>query len=295
MARDVIALSYPKGARLPLVYDSPHSGSDYPDDFRHAIDRMVLRRAEDAHIDELYGHVVEQGAVLLHALFPRSYIDVNRADDDLDLSLLADPWPHPVAASRKAASGKGLVWRQVGTDGDIYTGPLPSAEIAARIDRCWRPYHRQVAQLLDDAYTRCGVVYHVNCHSMPSRGDATTEDGAVNRPDFIVGDRDGTTCERGFTELIVETIRGLGYSCAVNDPYKGVELVRRYSRPSAGRHSVQIELNRARYMNEITIEKNTEYGRTAAALRRLTDAIAAYVAGRAGGRSSARQQRGTPD
>ena len=295
MARDVIALSYPKGSPLPLVYDSPHSGSDYPDDFRHAIDRMVLRRAEDAHIDELYAHVVEQGAVLLHALFPRSYVDVNRSDEDIDLSLLADAWPHPVAASRKAANGKGLVWRQVGTHGDIYAGPLPSAEIARRIDRYWRPYHQQIAQLLDDAYTRFGVVYHVNCHSMPSRGDATTEDGAVIRPDFIVGDRDGTTCEPGFTELIVETIRGLGYSCAINDPYKGVELVRRYSRPSAGRHSVQIELNRARYMNETTIEKSEEYDRTAAALRRLTDAIAAYVAARAGGRSSARQQRGTAD
>lgn len=276
----VITVSHPRGTRLPLVYDSPHSGSDYPADFRHTIDRMVLRRCEDAHIDELYAHVADQGAVLLHALFPRSYIDVNRSDDDIDLALIADGWPYPAAPSRKAASGKGLIWRQVGVRGDIYAAPLTAAEVVARIEGYWRPYHRQIAQLIDDAHARFGVVYHVDCHSMASRGDATTEDGAADRPDFMIGDRDGTTCEAGFTELIVETLRAQGYKCAVNDPYKGVELVRRYSRPSAGRHSVQIELNRARYMDEATIEKNAEYTRTAAALQRLTNAIAGYVSAR---------------
>jgi N-formylglutamate deformylase len=277
---DPIEVLYPTGARLPLVYDSPHSGSDYPADFRHAIDRMTLRRSEDAHIDELYAHVVERGAVLLHALFPRSYIDVNRAPEDVDLALVEGEWPFAAAPSVKTANGKGLIWRLIGSHGQIYGSRLPSAEIVARIERCWRPYHRTISQLLDEAHARYGVVYHVNCHSMGSRGDRNTEDGPVERPDFVIGDRDGTTCEPAFTELIVETLRGQGYHCAVNKPYKGVELVRRYSNPATGRHSVQIELKRGRYMDEKTIEKNAEYDRTAAAIRCLTDAIADYVSSR---------------
>lgn len=282
MPKDPIDVIYPRGEPLPLVYDSPHSGSDYPADFRHAIDRMVLRRSEDAHIDELYAHVVERGAVLLHALFPRCYIDTNRAADDIDTALIDGTWPAPVVPSAKAANGKGLIWRQIGSHGDIYKERLTAAEVAARIERYWQPYHRTISQLLNDAHARFGVVYHVNCHSMGSRGDRTTEDGPVERPDFVIGDRDGTTCEKRFTELVVETLRAQGYTCAVNDPYKGVELVRRYSKPSAGRHSIQIELKRGRYMDERTIEKAAEYERTAAALRRLTDAIADYVAGRIG-------------
>ncbi len=282
MPQGPVEVLRPKGEPLPLVYDSPHSGSDYPADFRHAIDRMVLRRSEDAHIDELYAHVVDRGAVLLHALFPRCYIDANRSAEDIDTTLIAGAWPSAVAPSRKAANGKGLIWRQIGSHGDIYKERLTVAEVTARIERYWQPYHRTISQLLDAGHARFGVVYHVNCHSMGSRGDRTTEDGAVERPDFVIGDRDGTTCEKRFTELVVETLRAQGFSCAVNDPYKGVELVRRYSNPSAGRHSIQIELKRGRYMDEKTIDKSAEYDRTQAALRRLTDAIADYVSGKIG-------------
>lgn len=269
----------PAGAPIPVVYDSPHSGSVYPADFAPMIDPMTLRRSEDAHMEELFAHVTRRGAPLLHAQFPRCYIDPNRNEDDLDLSMIeGGAWPGPVNPSTKTLNrGVGLIWKQMKALGDIYAAPLSAAAVRDRIERYWRPYHAALADRLDAAHARHGVVFHVNCHSMAAEGDRTTEDGPIRRPDFVIGDRDGTTCAPAFTELVVETIRSLGYSVTVNDPYKGFELVRRHGRPADGRHALQIELSRGRYMNETTLAKTAEFHETEAALERLTDAIADFA------------------
>lgn len=268
----------PDAPLIPVVYDSPHSGSIYPADFDIAIDPMLLRRSEDAHVDELFAHVTETGAPLLHALFPRCYIDPNRAESDLDADMIAGDWPHPLAPTAKSRRhGVGLIWRRMKAHGPIYDRRLSAAEVSGRLDRFWRPYHHALRALLDQAQTRFGRVYHVNCHSMAAWGDDTTEDGPVKRPDFVIGDRDGTTCAPAFTELVVEHLRGLGYSVAVNDPYKGFELVRRYADPANGRHSLQIELTRGRYMNEATLTKLPEFPRTEQALQSLAGAIATFA------------------
>lgn len=241
---------------VPLVFDSPHSGSAYPADFGHAIDRMTLRRSEDAHVEELFAHAVHEGAVLVHALFPRCYIDPNRNSDDLDVSMIEGDWDGSLNPTFKTLQrGVGLIWKDMKAFGPIYERKLTAEEVHRRIKAYWTPYHDALQTALDGQHQAHGRVYHVNCHSMASMGDRTTEDGEVARPDFVIGDRDGTTCSPDMTECIVETLRGLGYSVAINDPYKGFELVRRHGRPNEGQHSVQIEINRKLYMDEATLSK----------------------------------------
>lgn len=275
-----IAVVRPHGDPLPLIFDSPHSGTNYPSDFDHVLDRMVLRRSEDTFIEELYDHVPEQRATLLYALFPRCYVDPNRGLEDVDPEMIEGGWPDEFRRSFKLDNGVGLIWRQVKTFGRIYDRLLSQEEVRNRIDSCWKPYHDALTGLFDTFHQRHGLVYHVNCHSMPEWGDATTEDGEVRRADFVLGDRDGTTCEAGFAALIAEVLRNEGYSVVMNFPYKGVELVQRYSDPARGRHSIQIEINRALYMDEESITRNGNFESLKKSLKHLTEAVADYVADR---------------
>ncbi|WP_412565165.1 N-formylglutamate amidohydrolase [Thalassobius sp. MITS945101] len=272
---NLVVINRPLGDALPLVFDSPHSGSIYPEDFNHVMDRMTLRRSEDAHIEELFSHVPDHGATLVHALFPRCYIDPNRNEDDLDVTMFDGVWPHPVNPTHKTkARGIGLIWKNVKALGAVYDRKLTVAEVEKRLNTCWRPYHAALQGELDRAYAAHGKVVHVDCHSMASHGDHTTEDGAVRRPDFVIGDRDGTTCDPRLTTCVIETLQACGYSVSLNDPYKGFELVRRSGDPANNRHSIQIEVNRGLYMCEKTISKTDGYLALQENLKVLTKAIA---------------------
>ncbi len=149
--------------------------------------------------------------------------------------------------------------------------------VRARIERCWQPYHAALEAAVDAAHGAFGGVWHVNCHSMPAVGDAMADDAGRERADFVLGDRDGTTCEPGFTQCVADTVRAQGYRVAVNDPYKGVEIVRRHGRPVLNRHSLQIEIKRTLYMDEETLVPNKGYARLARDLAALGERLAAYV------------------
>ena len=271
----------PESVALPLVLDSPHSGEHYPDDFDHVPPRAIVRQAEDTHVARLYRAATGAGATLIEATFPRAYIDVNRSLVDLDALLLADDWPDPVTPSRKTAQGIGLVWRIARGGAPMYDRKLTAAEVRDRIDRWYRPYHAALATELDALHRAFGAVWHLNCHSMPAVGDANADDPGRVRADFVLGDRDGTTCAPAFTSLVAETVRGMGYTVAVNDPYKGVELVRRHGRPAERRHSLQIEIKRTLYMDEDSLEPNAGYARLERDLARLMDVVAGFVSDRA--------------
>lgn len=242
----------------PLVLDSPHSGTHYPDDFGAACDLSVLRRAEDTHVEKIYDFAPALGAAWIEAHFPRVYLDANRDTLELDTTLLDGEWPEPVATDpdqlSKIRLGKGLIWKYTDEGVPVYQRRLTVAEVRARIERCWRPYHEAVRQAIAAAHARHGYSIHVNCHSMPavSASHATDFPGLVH-PDFVVGDRDGSTASPALSQLICEHLRGRGYSVAYNHPYKGVELLRRYGDPARHRHSVQIEINRQIYMDEGTL------------------------------------------
>jgi N-formylglutamate amidohydrolase len=231
----------------------------FPVDFHTSLPLEMRRRGEDAFVDELFGNAPMLGASLLAATFPRIYIDANRALDDIDPADFTEGWVGPANPSPKTERGTGLIWTRMHGLHEIYD-QLPSvSEVKARIENYWRPYHSALAGLIDDAHRQFGCVYHIDCHSMRSQGNKFDADGPVVRPDFVLGDRDGHTCEPAFTALVAECLHGFGYSVDINIPYKGAELVRRYSDPAKHRHSLQIEVNRGRYMEEITFEKTVEF------------------------------------
>ncbi len=245
--------------RGPLVLDSPHSGTHYPDDFRHACNLPVLRRAEDTHVEKLYSFAPALGAHWIEAHFPRSYLDANRGLSEIDTALFGQevwPGPLPQAADEisKVRLGKGLVWRVTDDGHPIYDRSLSVAEVQARIAQCWQPYHAAVAQAINAAHAAHGFSIHLNCHSMPAvAASHATEFPGQAHADFVIGNRDHSTSSAELAELVCAHLRGLGYVVALNHPYKGVELVRRYGQPAQQRHSLQVEVNRKLYMDEATL------------------------------------------
>ena len=280
--RDTHRVDPPLAALSPVVYDSPHSGRTYPLDFDHAIDLTALRQAEDTHVEALFGHVTQLGSPLLYALFPRTYIDVNRAIEDLDTNLINGEWPLPVAPTEFTRQGIGLIWRDIGVDGPIYARKLKPDEVLKRIYFCWRPYHERLGQLIVAAHARFGVSYQINCHSMPSRDEGAAEDPRAPRTDFVLGDLDGTTCESDLVRHVRDVLIGQGYKVAINEPYKGAEILRRYGKPTERRHSLQLEVNRRLYMDEQTRARNGYFGKLKKDLEVLTGTIAEYALDRAG-------------
>ena len=250
MQNDLLRLHGPHLSAWPVVLDSPHSGFTMPADFGAALTAADLRDGEDCFIDELWMPATARGIPLLAAQFPRTYLDPNRHAGDIDLDLLDAPWPDEHVPSGKARIGKALIWRTLDDGRPIYDRKLSVQEVRQRIQRCHTPYHQALRSLLDAAHQAHGQVFHINCHSMNPVAGVNGEGGAgQTRADIVLGDRDGSTCAPELTEWIRDTLAGMGYSVAINDPYKGVELVRAYANPAKGRHSLQLEVNKRLYMD----------------------------------------------
>lgn len=274
-ATPACTVTRPGAAPLPIVIDSPHSGTDYPADFGALLQGADLRRGEDTHIDRLYANAPRFGAVLVAANFPRAYIDPNRGLDDIDETLLDGPWPGAVTRSRKTEIGIGLVWRLMAGQ-PIYGRRLSVAEVQSRIDRCWRPYHAALAQALDEASAQGGPRWHLNVHSMPD--DAYVRLGLPDKglADVVLGNLDGSTSDDATMALLERAFRAHGYSVAWNDPFKGVEIIRSSGRPGAGWHSVQIEVKRSLYM-DAQYQPHLGFDRLQAAIDEALGALAGHV------------------
>ena len=232
--------------RTPLVVDSPHSGCVYPADFAYACPLPLLRQTEDFAVDELVQGAVQAGATVIAAEFPRSYIDLNRAEDDLDPALLAEMWPEPLAPGERTLQGLGLVRRLCKSGVPVYRAPLANGEVQMRIEKFYRPYHEALEKIVAGRMSEFGECYLIDAHSMP--GGALRGEG--RRPDFVLGDRQGTAADPSFTRQVRDLLQEMGYSVALNEPYKGMEVVRRYGHPELGQHALQLEINRRLYMQE---------------------------------------------
>ncbi len=281
---DVFTIAKPEKA-LPLVFDSPHSGREYPDGFKAACSLQDLARTEDTYIEELFESVPRHGGALLCALFPRWYIDVNRRADDIDPQLLSAPWPEPNTPSARSDAGIGLIRRLVAPGIALYDHPLSVEDIQSRLERYYYPYHKALQDLIDEAHYNFGQVYHINCHSMPDASAFPRKNKGIlgHRPvasDFVLGDRDGTTCNADFIHALRDYLKKQGFRVTINDPFKGVEIVRRYSAPTRGRHSVQLEINKSLYMNEETFEKSGDFENFKVVLDGLSAFCAAYASSR---------------
>ena len=261
MSKKILNVEGDEGQSIPLIIDSPHSGTEYPLDFNHQAEFAQLRQAEDSYVDELYKHVSSIGGVFLDAKFPRSYIDPNRSENDFILEDLHEKNNNACEIkfkpTIKSQLGIGLVWLKVPPNGELmYKDKITLKQLMHRVNTYHRPYHKILKNILDNTYKKFGNFYHVNAHSMQNQATAMSDQSqGTKRPDFVIGDREGTSCKRRFTDLIVDFLKSLNYSVDVNYPYKGMELIRAYSDPLQNKNSVQIEVNRKLYMNEETREK----------------------------------------
>jgi len=259
-----------------LLYDSPHSGRHYPDDFVTRAEGAALRRGEDADVDELILPAVTCGAAVVTANYPRCYIDVNREPDDIDAALLAEPWPVPLRPTEKSEKGLGLVRRFVAPGVEVHARALTVEEVCHRIETVYEPYHRRLGALVNHIRRAHGFVWLVDWHSMKSVGSAMTPDGeGARRPDAVVSDLDGRSASPDLTALIVDELQSFGYRVAVNYPYKGGTIVQRYANPRRGIHVVQIELNRALYLDEHTVERSAGFAGLQAHVLALSQTLAA--------------------
>lgn len=263
----------PPRRRAPFVFNSPHSGRIYPLAFLEAsrLDAHTLRKSEDVFVEELFASVVELGAPLMHARFPRAYLDVNREPYELDPALISDSLPqYANTQSIRVVGGLGTIARVVTESEEIYREPLALGAALARINRLYKPYHTELARLISSCHQHFGIAVLIDCHSMPS--NPTGEHGGP-RPDFVLGDRFGTSCESEFTRFVAQQLKDMGYVVALNKPYAGGYITEHYGRPGDGLHALQIEINRALYMDEVSFEKRSGFRAVRRDLRLLAQAM----------------------
>lgn len=263
----------PAEQALPFVFASPHSGRVYPKTFLQAtrLDGTAIRRSEDSFVDELFGAAPALGAPLLKAHFPRAFVDPNREAYELDPAMFDGPLPQFVnSRSPRVLAGLGTVARVVRDGAEIYSRKISFQEAQSRIDTYYKPYHATLRGLLEATHKRFGCAVLVDCHSMPSVGGPLDQDIGAARPDIVLGDRFGTSCARRLTDMMERALAMQGFAVVRNNPYAGGFSTEHYGRPSMGLHTLQIEVNRALYMDEERIERTV-------GMKRVTHAITTLI------------------
>jgi len=253
----------PAHCDAPVVFNSPHSGSTYPRDFLSVarLDIATLRRSEDSFVDDLVAGVVKRGFPLMRAHFPRCYVDVNREPYELDPRMFEGRLPSFAnTRSMRVAGGLGTVARVVGDAQEIYEQRIPVDDALARIESLYKPYHRAVRRLFTKLHRDFGAAMLIDCHSMPSTAGHRDD---RPRPEFVLGDRYGTSCTGAVSETVEKTLRGMGYSVSRNKPYAGGFITEHYGNPAAGLHAIQLEINRGLYMDERRYERSPGFAKLA--------------------------------
>jgi N-formylglutamate amidohydrolase len=266
----------PANQTLPLVFASPHSGCRYPQDFVAAsrLDRLTLRRSEDSFVDEIFQAAPGLGAPLIRALFPRAYVDPNREPFELDPAMFEDELPkYANTRSPRVAAGLGTIARVVANGANIYHGKLAFRDALERIRNYYWPYHEALRDLVEATRTSFGYCMLIDCHSMPSVGGPADRDAGARRVDFVLGDCHGTACAPVVMETAAAEIEALGYNVTRNAPYSGGFVTRHYGRPADGIHALQIEINRALYMDEGRIRRNARLPKLAAEMNQVIAAL----------------------
>lgn len=266
----------PKAWTAPVVFNSPHSGSHYPEALRRAsrLSPQSLRKSEDCYVDELFESCTDHGAPLLRALVPRAYIDFNREPYELDPRMFDSELPGFFnTASPRVAGGLGTIPKVVAEGEDIYREKLTLTDAIWRIDNIYRPYHRTLKALLDEVHGRTGIVLLLDCHSMPASAAHQTRRMRNGNVDIVLGDRFGVSCPEEITSYVEQLCRNQGFSVVRNAPYAGGFITQSYGLPAQGRYALQIEINRSLYMNEATLAKTAGYSQLRQALQMIITAI----------------------
>ena len=274
MPKAAYHLTHPERRTTSVVFASPHSGRDYPWTFlrRTALNEHSVRSSEDAFVDQLFDCAPRAGAPFIRAGAPRAYVDLNRSADELDPALIEGVSRQ--GHNPRVASGLGVIPRVVANGQAIYSGKLSMVEARHRIETYWRPYHTALQGQLDQAHLMFGAAILVDCHSMPHEAmDAVARRG-VRRPEIVLGDRFGATADGAVVDRIEEVFTRAGLVVTRNTPFAGAYITQAYGRPTRGRHAVQIEIDRALYMNERLIRPNGNFE----AFRRLMRDVVREIA-----------------
>ncbi len=274
---DQFEIKEPSLQTIPFVFNSPHSGRCYPKSFLDCarLDSFAIRRSADHYVDELFSTATELGAPMLIANFPRAYLDVNREPYELDPKMFDGPLPSFAnIGSMRVAGGLGTIPRIVAENMEIYRHRLSVKEGLSRIDTIYKPYHSALRRLIARTHEQFGISILIDCHSMPGNIRLS---GAETKPDFIIGDRYGTSASAELSRASISILNGLGFAAVRNKPYAGGFITEHYGRPARGLHALQIEINRSLYINEVTFEKRPDFeaivGSLFAFMRQLTECV----------------------
>jgi N-formylglutamate deformylase len=274
---EIFEILEPASQTIPFVYSSPHSGRIYPPDFiaQTRLEGVAIRRSEDHYVDELFAAAASLGAPLLLANFPRAYIDVNREPYELDPRMFDGILPpYANVNSIRVAGGLGTIPRIVAENMEIYARRLPVEDALRRIDAIYKPYHAALRRLIARTHVQFGFGVLIDCHSMPGNIRIA---GSAMHPDFIIGDRYGTSASADLSRAAVRILEDQGFTAVRNKPYAGGFITEHYGRPARGLHALQIEINRSLYVDEMTLEKRENFQAVADAITEFMQQLADYV------------------
>ncbi|SEP55798.1 N-formylglutamate deformylase [Loktanella sp. DSM 29012] len=281
MPPDAYSIALPRRRTTAVVFASPHSGRAYPESFlaTSRLDSLAIRSSEDAFVDLLYDRAPDFGAPFLTALAPRAYVDLNRAPEELDPALIAGV--RRISQNPRVSSGLGVIPRVVAGGRAIYTGRIPIEDAHDRISAYWRPYHDRLQTLLDESRRDFGMGILIDCHSMPHEAlDQASQNGT--RPEIVIGDRFGAAASPRIVEAVEAAFVAAGLRVARNNPFAGAYITQAYGRPSRHQHAIQVEVDRALYMDEATLTLRPDFADFKALITGVLSRIAAIGAPQAG-------------
>jgi N-formylglutamate amidohydrolase len=278
IARRPFAISTPPRPVSPLVLASAHSGRHYPEEFLalSTLPEAVLRQSEDCFVDRLVAAAPELGVPLIEAFFPRVYVDPNREPTELDQEMFAERLTMPVnAGSPRVLAGLGVIPRLAANEQEIYANKLALAEAETRLNMFYKPYHRALGDLVARTKRQFGLCVLIDCHSMPSAG--AWMDGLHSRQridvDYVLGDCFGAACAERITAAAESCLSELGGRVRRNNPYSGGHVAQAYGRPAQGVHVLQLEINRALYMDETALAPSDGFARMRDSMMRLIERL----------------------
>jgi len=279
-ARPPFEILSPEEWTAPAVFNSPHSGRDFPEDFlrQSRLVKHTLRKSEDCYVDELFMSCVAHGAPMLRARIPRSYIDLNREPYELDPRMFVGELPgYANTSSPRVAGGLGTIPRIVSEGEEIYRGRIDFAEARNRIEQIYLPYHRTLSALTNAVLSKAGEVLLIDCHSMPASASAHVAPQVAGAVDIVLGDRFGASCAEDISGFVEDELNRHGLRVLRNKPYAGGFITQNHGSPHRGQHALQIEINRSLYMNETTLEKSSGFEDLRAVLAKLSSTLLPYL------------------
>ena len=264
----------PAAAPLPLIVDVSRSGREYPKEYRSPLPFTTVHDNVSMYVEDLVAGAPQVGATLLYCMFPNTWVDVNRDELDMDPAVVDGQWPVKLKPTARTLEGLGLIKSKSRYGEPFQERKLSVTEIESRLIKYYRPYHAELTRIIDDLHARFGIVRQISCHCMSAVGAPTHPDAGQPRPDFCIGDLHGKTASPEFRALIVDTLKRLGYSVTVNEPYVGNVLIARNSDPSRGIDSLQIEINKKLFMDTQTFRATAGLAKLRADLDKLLHIVA---------------------